>query len=292
MTERASGWSRDDRRRRLADELKRARTRAGMSGRDLGQKIDISQSKISRIEAGTAVPSLPEVRLWADAVDATDELREMLFALTDAAHGSVQRWWPELATHGHLQDEIEATERGAARILTFQSSVVPGLLQTADYARRIFELFEQVPYGPDELAQALAARLDRQLLLFDESRTFLFLITEGALRWRPGPPMLLAAQLDRISTLSTLDNVTIGLLPLAAQAVVPYSHAFTIYEPADGELDTFVSVEMIHGNLHLRHEPDIVAYQRRWTALDSNAVYGEEARRLLHDLISEMRTAR
>ncbi|MEV0565877.1 helix-turn-helix transcriptional regulator [Dactylosporangium sp. NPDC050588] len=288
MTERGSAWSLDERRRRLAEELKHARTRSGLSGRDLGRKIGMSQSKISRIEAGVSVPSMPEVQAWVDAVGAPDDLSELLLALTDAAHGSIQRWRSELSAQGHIQGEIEETERGAARILTFQPSVVPGLLQTADYARRVFESFEEVPYGPDDLAEVIAARLDRQLLLFDDTRTFLFLITEGALRWRPGPPMLLAAQLDRISTLSTLSNLTIGLLPYATQAVVPYSHAFTVYESADDELDDLVNVEMIHGNLQVRHEPDVDAYRRRWASLSRRAVYGDAARRLLHDLIAEM----
>jgi transcriptional regulator with XRE-family HTH domain len=289
MTRPFSAWTLDESRQRLAGELRRARAMSGLSGRDLAQRIEISQSKVSRLESGVAVPSLPEVRAWAEAVDASQDVREYLLALTEATHTNVLRWRTDLPDRPHIQDQIEETERDARRVLVFQPSVVPGLLQTAEYARRVFEMFEERPYERNELPAAIAARLDRQMLLFDKTRTFEFLITEGALRWRPGPPALLAAQLDRISSLGTLANVTIGLLPQAIQAVVPHSHAFTLYEPGSEERDEFVNVEMVHGNLQLLVGSDIAAYRRRWESLGRNAVYHTEARDLLWRLADEMR---
>jgi transcriptional regulator with XRE-family HTH domain len=289
MTGPFSAWTLGESRQRLAEELKRVRSISGLSGRDLAQRIEISQSKVSRIEAGSAVPSLPEVRAWAEAVGATVDVREYLAALTEATHTNVLRWRTDLPGLGHIQDQIEETERDAKRVLVFQPSVVPGLMQTAEYARRVFEMFEEKPYDGDELAAAIAARLDRQLLLFDESRTFEFLITEGALRWRPGPLALLVAQLDRISSLSTLSNVSVGLLPQANQAVVPHSHAFTVYEPHSPDRDEFVNVEMVHGNLQVLVGADVAAYRRRWESLWRNAVPDEEARDFLRRLADDMR---
>src|SRR5262249_7465045 len=147
----------DEHRQRLAEELRRARSISGMSGRDLAQKIDISQSKVSRIESGSAVPALPEVRAWVEAVCASDETSHLLLALTEAAHTTVSRWQTELSDRPHIQGDIEEIERTARRILTFQPSVVPGLLQTAEYARRVFEMFQEPPYSADRLAAAGAA---------------------------------------------------------------------------------------------------------------------------------------
>ena len=76
------------------------------------------------------------------------------------------------------------------------------ITMTTNQGPIVFEMFEEQPYGPGELAAAIAAQLERQLTLFDDSRTFEFLITEGALRWRAGPVALLIAQLDRVSTAS------------------------------------------------------------------------------------------
>jgi len=281
----------DEQGRRLAEELRRARSMSGVSGRDLAHKIGISQSKVSRIESGLSVPSLPEVRAWAEAVQASDETSHLLLVLTEAAHTAVLRWHSELRDRPHIQDAVETTERSARRILTFQPSVVPGLLQTAEYARRVFEMFQEPPYGAAQLAAAVVARVERQLQLHDPSRTFDFLITEAALRWRPSTHASLAAQIDRVSSLSTLSNINVGVLPYALQATVPYSHAFTIYEPMDDDCDVLVNVEMIHANVQLFRESDISAFQRRWSALDRSAIHGDDARRFLHGLITEMRVS-
>ncbi|MET8140597.1 helix-turn-helix transcriptional regulator [Sphaerisporangium sp. NPDC005288] len=275
-------------RRRLGAELRRLRDLAGLSGRDLAQRIETSQSKVSRIESGAVVPSLPEVRKWAEAVNATPEARDLLLALTENAHTDVRSWKTELRDRPHMQDEVQAIETGARRSFTFQPSVVPGLLQTAEYARRVFSMF-QVPYTQEKAAAALAVRLERQLLLYDENRSFHFLITEGALRWRPGAPAMLAAQLDRVCTLSTLSNVTIGVLPLGVEARVPNSHAFTIYEPTDDEAGEQVKVETVHAEITARHPADIELYRNRWTMYGESALFGDDARRFLNELMAEFR---
>ncbi|GGK79821.1 transcriptional regulator [Sphaerisporangium melleum] len=278
----------DDGRRRLGAELRRLRDLAGLSGRDLAQRVRISQSKVSRIESGAVVPSLPEVHDWAEAVHASSEARDLLATLTEAAHTDIRSWKTELRDRPHLQHEIGATESAARCSFTFQPTIVPGLLQTAEYARRIFSMF-QVPYSKEEAAAALAARLDRQLLLYDESRSFHFLITEAALRWRPGPRAMLAAQLDRISSVSTLGNVSIGVLPIDCESRAPNSHAFTIYEPADEESDDFVTVETIHSRVKAYHPSDVELYRSRWSIYGESALSGDDARRFLGELIAEFR---
>src|SRR2546430_6925406 len=152
---------------RLAAELRRLREMAGVSGRELAQRINISQSKISRIESGMTTPPVPAVTAWAEAVGADAETRARLTAMTEAVFTEIQAWRMVLPGRGHLQGEIEQREALARRVRVFQPSVIPGLLQTAEYARRVFGLFH-VPYEDDDLAKAAAARLDRQMALYDE----------------------------------------------------------------------------------------------------------------------------
>nr|WP_062341167.1 helix-turn-helix transcriptional regulator [Herbidospora sakaeratensis] len=274
-------------RRRLGAELRRLRDLSGLSGRDLAQRLNISQSKVSRIESGAAVPTLPEVRKWAEEVNASEETAELLSALTDTAHTDVRSWKAELVDQPHLQGDVREAERAARRIFAFQSSVVPGLLQTAEYARRVFSMF-QVPYTKEQAAAALAGRLDRQLILYDEGRSFHFLITEAALRWRPtGAAAIMAAQLDRISTLSTLSNVSIGVLPLDGEAGVPFSHAFTLFESADDETGEFVSIETVHANITAHRPSDVELYRSRWAMYREAALVEDDARRFLTGLVAQ-----
>lgn len=268
-------------RQRLGAELRRARELGGVSGRELAQRIGISQSKVSRAESGSALLSIPEVAAWASATGASPAVADLLSALTEAAYTEVHHWGSTLQDRPHIQGDIQDLEQRARKVLTFQPSVVPGLLQTAEYARRVFCLF-QPPYPEQEIPEVLTARLDRQLALFAGHQRFEFLITEAALRWRPGSPALLQAQLDRIASLSTLDTVSIGVIPLDVEAVTNTSHGFVLFEMAGrDDCDATVLVETIHANLVVNDPESIALYRARWSLLEQMAVSGDEARAFL-----------
>lgn len=276
-------------RQQLAAELRRLRDLAGISGRELAKRVGISQSTLSRIEAGTVVPPLPQVLGWAEAVGAEVDCRQSLRALTEAAHSpEVQDWAGALAHRPHLQDDVQALEQDARVVRNFQPALVPGLLQTADYARRVFATFDP-PYAPDALAAALAARLDRQRVLYDPAKRFEFLMTEAALRFRPGPYRLLLAQLDRIISIETLDTVTIAVIPQDIEASTTIPHGFVIYENEDHAL---ASSEPIAGSMVTRGPELVDAHRRRWAALAEMALHDTDARAFLSELRSEIqRTA-
>lgn len=275
-------------RRRLATELRLLRDLNGVTGRELARRIGISQSKVSRIEAGTVLPSTAEVAAWARAAGAADETQRLLEALTDAARTEAETWQAALEGRPHLQDEILEREAAARRARTFQPAVVPGLLQTSAYAQRVLTMFKaQVPQT--SVAAAVAARLDRQLALYEDDKEFEFLITEAALRWRPGPVRLLLAQYDRIATVSTLDAVSIGIIPFAVEAETVLSHGFALYDGAEPDPAPFVLVETDHAWLTVSAPDDVALYQDRWSSLRKMARFGDEAREFLRGLAAEIR---
>jgi transcriptional regulator with XRE-family HTH domain len=284
------------RRQRLGAELRRLRDQAGISGRDLAQRISISQSKVSRIESGAAIPSIPAVTAWAQAVGASSEVTDALIALTEAVFTQVHPWSATLSGLGHIQDNVQELESRALETSTFQPSVVPGLLQTAEYARRVLTLF--YPHTDNDIPAAVAARLDRQVALFEEARRFSFLITEAALRWRPGPPRLLLAQLDRIASLLTLENVSIGLIPQGVEATAPMTHGFVILNGPehDGSADdarneTSVLVEVIHGCLVVNDPESVELYQARWSRLRQMALFDDSAQRFIGEIAADIKVA-
>ncbi|MEV6032765.1 helix-turn-helix transcriptional regulator [Nonomuraea sp. NPDC052116] len=277
------------RRQRLATELRRLRDLAGISGRDLAHRIGISQSKVSRIESGSVIPSLPEVTAWGDAVEAPTQTRELLADLTEAAFTEMYSWRAALQRQTHLQDDIREQEDQAQLLRVFQPTIVPGLLQTAEYARRVFSLFDP-PYSEGDLPMVVAARLQRQLALYDESRRFEFIITEAALRCRPGRVRLLLAQLDRVATLSTLENVMVGVIPQDSESAVCPPHGFTLYESDSGTGDSFVEIEVTHMRLIARDAEDVATYRRQWSLLSEMALYGDAAREFLARLSTDIRS--
>ncbi|MFI6393737.1 helix-turn-helix domain-containing protein [Nonomuraea sp. NPDC050540] len=277
-------------RQRLATELRSLRDQAGVSGRELAQRIGISQSKVSRIESGAAIPTASEVAAWVGALNVSEETRELLAALSEAAFTEVHTWQSALRGRAHLQDDIQELESLARTIRTFQPSVVPGLLQTAAYAQQVLAMFHR-SHGGGDTSLSLMGRMDRQLVLFEEDRTFEFLVTEAALRWRPGPPRLLMAQLDRIFSLSTLENVSIGVIPLAVEAVANSTHAFVVFEVPDDEdgSETVVTVETVHANLTVQDADSVALYLTRWSLLRQMAIFEDDARAFLAELSAEMK---
>lgn len=272
----------------LGAELRRLREQRGMSGRELARHVRISQSKVSRIESGRTVPTLPEVCAWANAVDVNDKHREWLVATVESVYTEVHSWPVTLRMRAHIQDEIEEREMHAKVVRVFQSSVVPGLLQTAEYARRTFSMGE-ISMSVDAIADSLAARLRRQLIVYDQDRQFDFLLTEAALRWRPGPVSLMLGQLDRITSMSTLDNVSIGVIPMDAMATTFTTHPFVCYDELDDDHDPIVEVEAIHANLIVNDATNVAAYRERWSRLTEMAVFGDEAHALFAERMAALR---
>lgn len=241
---------------------------AGISGREMSRRAKISQPKVSRIDRGQALPSKPEAEKWLDECRADDATRERVLALLEAALGETRPWRDLLEGKDHLQGEV-AQRNGEARLVrNFQPTVIPGLLQTAEYARAILSM------GRTDVPSALQKRLENQQILHDEGRRFEFVLAEHVLHWAPGRRAL-AGQMDRLASLATLGTVEIAILPEEAIGVVPW-HNFVIREPADGS-PTYVTTELIHGPQNIQDEESVAIYTAVWDRLWKAGAVGDEA---------------
>jgi transcriptional regulator with XRE-family HTH domain len=278
-----------ERRAKLADELRRLRLRAGLSTYELGRRLGISQSKISKIENGRAAASIADVMAWADSTGAADNVTELAQRAEDALTEAVA--WRGALPDGDLaakQHDVMDLERSTNFLHAFQLGLVPGLLQTAAYSRAVFLAHE--PADPNAVGPAVAARMDRQDVLWDETRQFEFLIAEEALRWRPGSTEVMLSQIDRIRNIATLANVAIGIIPLDARPWVWHTHSFTLFEAVDGG-ESLVHVEMLTAGLNVTSAEDVAAFQAALEKLRSIAVFGAAADENLRSSLDELRSA-
>src|SRR5438067_10182102 len=126
-------------RQHIGAELRRLRTLAGMSGRQLAQRTGLSQSRVSRIERGDALASVPELAVWLQQSGAADRLEQMISA-TEAALNQTDTWheFAQEVSFAEMQEQVRSREAAARTQLSFLPSLVPGLLQTAEYARLVF----------------------------------------------------------------------------------------------------------------------------------------------------------
>src|SRR3954454_5967263 len=199
-------------RQQLAAEIRRLREQAGLSQRKLAELTGIRQERISRLEdpdkSARTDPNIIRKLVTACGAPAADAAG--LIELAKQAQ-TVSSLWEHTRPGGlaRQQQQVADDEATATAIHAFQPALVIGLLQTADYMRHVFRLL-----GTPDIGTGITARLNRQATVFqDERRPLEFLMTEGALRWRPCPPATLITQLHHIANLMTLPNVTTGLIP-------------------------------------------------------------------------------
>lgn len=260
---------------RLAAELRRLRLVAGLSTNDVARRLGWSQSKVSKMELGRTAASIPDVEAWARVTGAAAEVVERLRDQAERALTEATAYrGPPPERVPRQQREVAALERTTGTLRSFQPMLIPGLLQTAEYAQRMFESGHGV--GGAAVPLAVAARVERQSILYEPDHHFEFIIGEAAFRWRFGPARALAAQVDRVRTVAALDNVELGVVPLAIEGPVWHWHGFTLYEDRVDEGGPLVVVETLTTRVAVSDPADVDRYHRTLERLREVAAFGEK----------------
>ncbi|WP_427920816.1 DUF5753 domain-containing protein [Streptomyces sp. cg40] len=187
------------------------------------------------------------------------------------------RPWQERLETGHrpIQEEWNSLVFNSQTLRAWEPDVIPGLFQTPDYARCIFEGLAELMNTPRDTSDAVRARMQRQAWLHLPGKEMHELISEGTLRARIGPPEVMAAQLDQMLAVLDLDTVHLGVVPFDAALQVPIGNDFTIVD------ERLVVIEDWYTE-HWLADADAVALHRRvWDTHAASAVYGAEARRII-----------
>ena len=269
-------------RHRLAAALKQIREGTGLSAERFGEPHGWSQGKVSKIENGRTVPSPEDVETWTSAAS-HPELAAELMALAESLGAQTRGYGGRRrGTLAARAEEAGVAESLATVVRVFQSAIIPGLLQTADYARCVIEMLN-VP--DEEIAPAVNARMQRQDALYQQGRRFEFVLTEGALRWRPGSLEMMNAQYDRLIRVAGAGSVGLRVLPFAVQAPAFYDNPFTIYEIPD---DPTVLVEGTPREQIYREERDLEVCRSAFAQCWDAALDGRAAVRVIEDLQREL----
>jgi transcriptional regulator with XRE-family HTH domain len=270
------------RRRELGANLRALRTDAGLTVEQVAEQLLCSPSKISRLETGQRGASLRDVRDLCDLYQVTDQKeRDRLMQL--AREGKQQAWWQTLDWPEPLRTYI-GLEAEAVSIRTFESDVIPGLLQTEDYARALMR-GAVPPLSQDAIEKYVSTRLRRQeILTQDDPPQFHAVIDEAALHRLPGSAEMMVAQLDRIIGHSRHAHVTVQVLPFRTGPQPGSDSTFAILDYATPVLSSTVYVETLAGNLYLEREADLVVYQRVFSRLCELALPRDDTVSFLQDM--------
>ncbi|MFD4660473.1 helix-turn-helix domain-containing protein [Kitasatospora sp. NPDC058444] len=264
----------------LGTALRALRIASGKTAETVARRASMSPAKLSKIENGRVLPTVQDVELILTALEVSEAAKAEFLAQTRAAATEATAW-RELRRTGHWkhQQGIRAIEARTSTLRLFQGQLIPGLLQSPEY---ISDLFAMKPELTDEAkAKSKAARLERQTVLYDQSRSFHFVICEHVLRWRIGHPMVMGTQMDRLVSLSRLPNVTIGVVPLTRQ--MP-NFPMTCFSAHD---DRLVIVETFHAEITTRDPKDVEVYLSTFAQFDSVALHGDEMRSMVESIRDE-----
>lgn len=265
-------------------ELRQQATLGGqpLSGRRLAELLSWPPSKISKLENGQQTPSDEDIRAWTHATNSEGETEALLASLhtLEIQHAEWQRQFRSgLRPH---QQEIADLDSRTQVFRVFEPSTIPGLLQTADYARARFAEGVVLFKTPNDVDYAVQVRTQRQELLYRREKRFHFVLTEAALRYRRCSADVLLAQLDRLVSLTTLPNVRLGIIGFETQYVVGPWHGFWLRDKRR------VTIETFSAELNLAQPQEIELYGSVFDQLAAVASYGRAARSVITRVIDDL----
>ncbi|GAA1992312.1 helix-turn-helix domain-containing protein [Kitasatospora viridis] len=267
------------RRRRLGAELRRLREQKGMTAEQVADRLMVSQSKISRLENGRRSISPRDVRDLCDVYEVTDA--KMRNSLMEMAKESKQRgWWNDF---GDIPYSVYiGLETEAYSIRSYETSFVPGLLQTREYAEAsVFGV--QPDTDQNAVNRRVEVRLKRQDRISgdDQLSSFWAVIDEAVLAREVGGRSVMAGQLRKLLEVGERSNVNIQVVPFTYGAHPGMTGTFSLLEFPESADSTVVYFEGVTSDLYLEKEQDVRRYTGLYDHLRAAALGVAESRSLI-----------
>jgi transcriptional regulator with XRE-family HTH domain len=271
------------RRRRLGAELRRHREAASVTIEGVAEQLECSASKVSRIETGHTSATPRDVRdmlrIYGVVGTESDELVQI------AREARQKGWWHPYSTV--LTGAYVGLEAAAGSVRAYEQQVVPGLLQTEDYAKAMIRA-ARPDITVEEVNQRVRVRLGRQSLLSQDDPIDLWVVLDEAVVSRPvGGDAVMRAQLARLVEASDLPNVTLQILPFEVGAHAGMDGTFSILDfPEPGDPDV-VYAENATGGLFLEKDDELQKYIFIFDHIRAAAMRPEESVALIAKLAEE-----
>jgi transcriptional regulator with XRE-family HTH domain len=274
--------SADQARASLGIRLRDIRRYAGLSGIELAQLSGWLSSKVSKIEHGKQTPSEEDLRVWCGHCRALDELPDLIAAVRSIETQFAE--WRRIMRSGtrRRQQGSAAVYERARLFRIYEPAVVPGLLQTREYAVAVLLTFIDFVRVPEDAEEGAAARLERQRVLTHGDRRFHMVLGEQALRTNVGGAEVMTGQLEHLLGILKLPRLRLGIIPVDAPYRVPLNTGFWILDEALVQFDTYSA------ELSLVRPDEIALYGRAFERLAALAVYGAEARGIIAGALDQL----
>lgn len=267
----------------LGHRLRDLRKDAGLSGRALAEAAGWQHSsKVSKIEFGRQTPSEDDIRDWCRLCDAPGQVDDLIATVRNIESMYVE-WRRMLRTGTKRRQEASISFEADTKLFRWYEPVImPGLVHTAEYAAAMMTDLVKFWGIPNDVDAGVAARMERQQILYHGIHRFHFLIAEQTLYTVVGGPDVMAGQLDRVLTIMSLSRVHLGVIPSRHRYTAPTSQ-FCMLD------DRVVLVETISAELTVTQPREIALYTRTFDALAKLAKYGKGAKGIIHAALATYR---
>jgi transcriptional regulator with XRE-family HTH domain len=271
------------RRRELGALLKALRTEKGWTVEHVAERLEFSASKVSRLETGQRGASARDIRDICDLYGVDGHRRQQLIDL--AAAGKQQAWWQSRDIYYSHYVGLEAA---AASISDFGLGVVPGLLQTADYARAVLRSTRPA-LAENVVEERVASRLRRQrLLTSDDAPHFQAVIDEAVLHRIAVNRNVMLAQLEWLIDVSGFSGVDIRVLPYTSGLLPSSINKFILLTFAEAPVPEIVFIEHLTGDLYLDRPEDVAAYEQTFSLMREIAATPDRTRDIIRSVASAL----
>ncbi len=275
------------RQRRLGSELRRIREAAGFSTQEAGALLGVNRTRVPNIESGRFGISPERVRALALNYGCTD--RSLIEALAAMAQERGNQWWEsyrDLLPSGFL--DVTELEHHATAIRMFLMVHMPGLLQTAEHARAVFEQsLTSLPVKDIELRATHRMRRQEILTLRASPPQYTAIIHEAALKMQFGGPKVARTQLNHLLDMSERPHITIRALPFDAQGFAGPGQPICYASGAVPQLDT-VQLDSFHGPIFVDSEKQLANYRGLLDKAEAMSLSPEATRDLIHGIAQQL----
>ena len=267
----------------LGARLREIRKDAGLSGRALAVATGQHFTRVSKIENGVQPPSDEDIRDWCRACAAERQIPDLI--ATARAVESAYLEFRRQARAGMrrvLGAHTVARYERTSVFRVYEHNVIPGLFQTAAYSAAMLSFWIGFLEVPNDIDAAVAARMERQRVLFQREKQFAVVLEEQALRTWFGTAEVQAAQLNRLLEVMSMPTVSLGIIPLMTERTAVPSAGFWIFD------SSLVALETPTANLEVTQPQEIELYARMFEHLRAAAITGPAARALITKALAEL----
>ncbi len=254
-----------------------------MTGRALAAATGQHFTRVSKIEHGVQAPTDSDIREWCRACGAPDQIADLIATLraVESAYLEFKRQ-SRAGMKRVLGAHTVALYEQTTLFRIYEHNVVPGLFQTADYSAAMLSFWIRFLETPDDLDAAVAARMERQRVIYQRGKRLVAVLEEQVLRTWFGTAETQAAQLDRLLAVMSLPNVSVGIIPMITERTAVPSAGFWIFD------NSLVALETPTASIEVTRPQEVELYARMFELLRKSAVYGKPARRLINRAMDEL----